>query len=91
MFSYQLDVLLEPGDAVLLISGSGNSPNLIKAAKLAKSKGAATLALLGFDGGKLQDMVDAALTVSSDQYGVIEDIHLSIGHILTFYLKQRAE
>jgi D-sedoheptulose 7-phosphate isomerase len=44
---------------------------------------------LGFDGGKLKDLVDAALVVPSDQYGVVEDLHLSISHIITFFLRQR--
>ncbi|MBI4345226.1 MAG: SIS domain-containing protein [Elusimicrobia bacterium] len=90
IFSRQLENLLGAGDVVLLISGSGNSPNLLKAAALARSRGAKTAALLGFDGGKLKGAVDLALLVSSDQYGVIEDLHMSIGHILTFFLKQRA-
>ena len=89
IFSRQLENVLAEGDVVLLISGSGNSPNLLKAAALAKARGAKTAALLGFDGGKLKGKVDLALLVSSDQYGVIEDLHMSIGHILTFYLKQR--
>jgi D-sedoheptulose 7-phosphate isomerase len=90
IFSRQLENLLEPGDLVILISGSGNSKNLIKAAEFARSKGAKTAALLGFDGGRLKDMVALSLIVNSDQYGVIEDLHMGIGHILTFYIKQRA-
>ena len=89
IFSRQLDNVLEKGDLVILISGSGNSPNLLKAAALAQSRGARTAALLGFDGGKLKGAVDLAVLVASDQYGVIEDFHLSICHILTFFLKQR--
>ncbi|MBI5200287.1 MAG: SIS domain-containing protein [Elusimicrobia bacterium] len=90
IFSRQLENVLGAGDVVLLVSGSGNSPNLLKAAALAKARGAKSAALLGFDGGKLKSKVDLALLVSSDQYGVIEDLHMSIGHILTFFLKQRA-
>lgn len=89
IFSRQLENVLERGDVVLLVSGSGNSPNLLKAAALAKERGARSAALLGFDGGKLKGMVDLALLVASDQYGVIEDLHMSIGHIVTFYLKQK--
>lgn len=89
IFSRQLENAVGKGDVVLLISGSGNSPNLLKAAAFAKARGARTAALLGFDGGKLKKAVDLAVLVPSDQYGVIEDLHLSIGHILTFYLKQR--
>jgi D-sedoheptulose 7-phosphate isomerase len=89
IFSRQLENLLEPGDLVILISGSGNSRNLIKAAEYARARGAKTAALLGFDGGRLKDMVALSVLIDSDQYGVIEDLHMGIGHILTFYLKQR--
>jgi D-sedoheptulose 7-phosphate isomerase len=89
IFSRQLENLLEPGDLLILITGSGNSPNLLKAAELARRRGARTAALLGFDGGRLKDLVQIKILVSSDQYGVIEDLHMSVGHILTFYLKQR--
>lgn len=89
VFSRQLENLLGPGDLVILVSGSGNSRNLVKAARLANARGALTVGLLGFDGGKLRSMVRIALVVPSDQYGVIEDLHMGIGHILTFYLKQR--
>ncbi len=88
-FSRQLENILNPGDLVILISGSGNSKNLIKACQLAKEKKAQTVGILGFDGGRLKTMVDLAITVPSSQYGVIEDMHMAIGHILTFYLKQR--
>jgi D-sedoheptulose 7-phosphate isomerase len=89
IFAYQLQGLVEEGDVAILISGSGNSPNLLRAAEVAKKAGATTAALLGFDGGLLKAKVDVAVHVPSVQYGVIEDLHMSIGHILTFYLKQR--
>lgn len=89
IFVRQMENLLEKGDLVLLISGSGNSPNVVKAARYAKKKGAFTVGLVGFAGGRLKRLVDIALHVPSDQYGVIEDIHMGVGHVLTFYLKQR--
>lgn len=89
IFSRQLENLLKPNDVLILVSGSGNSKNLLEAARLAKKRGALTVGLLGFDGGKLAGLVDVRLLVSSDQYGVIEDVHMGIGHILTFFLKQR--
>ncbi|MFA6317450.1 MAG: SIS domain-containing protein [Elusimicrobiota bacterium] len=88
IFVAKMESLLEPGDMALLISGSGNSANLIKAAKYARSRGARTVALLGFDGGRLKGLVDLHLLVPSDQYGVIEELHMGIGHILTFYVRQ---
>ncbi|MBI3551273.1 MAG: SIS domain-containing protein [Elusimicrobia bacterium] len=89
IFSRQLENLVEPGDLVILISGSGNSKNLLKAAELANARGAKTAALLGFDGGKLKALAGLCILLPCDQYGVIEDLHMGIGHILTFYLKQR--
>lgn len=88
-FSRQLENVVAKGDVVLLISGSGNSGNLLAAAKLARMRGARVVSLLGFDGGKLKSLSDEALLIPSDQYGVIEDLHMAVAHILTFYLKQR--
>lgn len=88
-FSRQLENVVAEGDVVLLISGSGNSANLVAAAKLARKRGARVVSLLGFDGGKLKSLSDEVLLIPSDQYGVIEDLHMSVAHILTFYLKQR--
>jgi len=88
-FSRQLENVVSTGDAVLLISGSGNSTNLISAAKLARRRGAKVISLLGFDGGRLKALSDEFLLIPSDQYGVIEDLHMAIAHILTFYLRQQ--
>lgn len=89
VFSRQLQNFVKKGDLVILVTGSGNSTNLLRAAALARKAGAKTAALLGFDGGKLMPKVDIPILVKSDQYGVIEDLHMSIGHIVAFYLKQR--
>jgi len=89
IFSRQLENFVERGDVVVLISGSGNSQNILKAAKLAKSKGAVTVSMTGFTGGKLRKFTDICFHVNSDQYGVIEDMHMAAGSILAFYLKQR--
>jgi len=89
LFSRQLQNLLNRGDLVVIISGSGNSPNVIKAAEYARKTGAKTIAMTGFTGGKLRQMADICLHVDSDQYGVIEDMHMAAGSILAFYLKQR--
>jgi len=88
-FSRQLENVVAAGDVVVLITGSGNSPNLLKAAKLSRGRGAKVIGLLGFDGGRLKAMCDESLLIPSDQYGVIEDMHMSVAHILTFYLKQK--
>jgi D-sedoheptulose 7-phosphate isomerase len=88
-FSRQLENVVAAGDLVLLISGSGNSPNLLRAAKLARARKAKVVGLLGFEGGKLKALCDEHLLIPSDQYGVIEDMHMAVAHILTFYLKQK--
>ncbi|MBI2789359.1 MAG: SIS domain-containing protein [Elusimicrobia bacterium] len=88
-FSRQLDNVVAKDDVVVLISGSGNSANLVAAARLARRRGARVVSLLGFDGGRLKSLSDEVLLIPSDQYGVIEDLHMSIAHVLTFYLKQR--
>lgn len=89
IFSRQLENVLSAGDVILLISGSGNSSNLLKAAELGRARGAKVLGLLGFDGGLLKSLCDDYILIGSDQYGIIEDLHMSIAHILTFYLKQK--
>jgi D-sedoheptulose 7-phosphate isomerase len=88
-FSRQLENVAAAGDVVILITGSGNSPNLLRAAEVSRARGAKVVGLLGFDGGKLKAACDECLLIPSDQYGVIEDMHMAVAHILTFYLKQK--
>lgn len=90
IFSAQLSILGKPSDGLLVISASGNSQNLINAVNEAKELGMKTLALLGFDGGKLRNICDHSILVATDigEYGVVEDIHLSICHNLTEALRQ---
>lgn len=88
-FSRQLENVVAAGDVVILVSGSGNSANVVRAAELARARGAKVVGLLGFDGGKLRALCDEALLIPSDQYGVIEDMHMAVAHVLTFYLKQK--
>ncbi len=89
VFVRQLENLLNRNDVVVIISGSGNSPNVIKAAEFAQKKDATVIGMTGFSGGKLRKMADICLHIESDQYGVIEDLHMAVGSILAFYLKQR--
>ncbi len=92
MFVQQLHSLVGSGDIVIGISGSGNSPNVIKAFMYAKQCGATTVGFLGYhSGGKAKAFVDYDITVKSSNYGIIEDIHMSLGHVLTTclsYLKR---
>ena len=87
-FSFQLRNLMNPGDLVVLISSSGNSPNIIEAAKFAKSGGAAVLGLSGFSGGKLKELADVSLHVDSDTYELVEDAHSFFCHAIVTACKR---
>ena len=84
-FAGQLENFATPGDVLVCISASGNSPNLIRAVELAYKHGVTSVALLGFDGGILKDMVHHAVCVSSEKgtYELVEDVHMAICHAIT--------
>lgn len=88
VFSEQLRNLANPGDLVIAITGSGNSPNIIEAVKTAKEMGVKVVGILGFDGGRVKDLVDACIIVLSNHYGYIEDVHTMLDHLITAYFKQ---
>ena len=85
VFSGQLENFAGPGDVFLAISASGSSENLIDAAELARRRGVITVALLGFDGGRLKDRVDEYLWLPTEQgeYGLVETGHSVLCDILT--------
>lgn len=89
VFAGPLKSQAAPGDVLILISGSGNSPNLLRAADAARSMGLQTIALLGQGGGRLRPLVDLAVVVPSDAYGPIEDAHLALNHLVTAYFIER--
>jgi D-sedoheptulose 7-phosphate isomerase len=89
MFAEQLQNLIHPGDVLIAISGSGNSPNVLRAIEYAQSQSAEVAALLGFDGGKAAELADLSVLVESHDYGVVEDAHLIINHILVEYFRER--
>jgi len=88
VFSEQLKTLLVPGDVVFAISASGNSPNVVKALEYANRAGAVTVALTGFDGGRLREIAGDHIHVSTPKgdYGPVEDLHLMLNHLITSYL-----
>ena len=84
MFVQQLRNYVQKGDVVIGITGSGNTPNVIKAFLYAKNAGAITVGILGFGtGGSARDLVDHSIVIKSSSYGIVEDLHLAINHILT--------
>jgi phosphoheptose isomerase len=90
VFVYQLQGVARPGDVLVTISSSGNSENVTRAIEWARSNGIHTIAMTGFDGGRTARLADVNLHVDGDNYGVIEDAHQSLMHILAQYIRQEA-
>jgi len=86
IFSRQLAYYVKPGDALLVVSSSGNSPNVVRACEFAKQRGIPTVAFTGFKGGKLSEIADHVVWVPVENYGMSEDTHQSLMHVLTQYL-----
>jgi D-sedoheptulose 7-phosphate isomerase len=84
----QFEQLARPGDALLCISGSGNSENVVQAAKFAKSNGYPVVVLVGRNGGRLSEFSDIELRVDSTDMQVLENTHLAVVHWLYKALAQ---
>ena len=89
VFLDQLKVHYRTGDKLIVISASGNSPNLVKAAQWFKEQGGTVMGWLGFDGGKLSEIVQIPLVVKTPkgEYAPVEDIHLIINHIIVTWMQ----
>lgn len=88
IFAEQLANLLEPGDVVIGISASGNSPNVINAVKLAQRSRASTVGLLGANGGQLKHMVDAYVLAPGQNIEQEEDAHMILAHVITRHMRE---
>ncbi|HBK42801.1 MULTISPECIES: SIS domain-containing protein [unclassified Polynucleobacter] len=86
IFSEQLAVLGQAGDLIICLSGSGNSPNIVKVLDQAKSMGIKTCAILGFSGGKAKALADISIHFPIDDMQIAEDMQLIVGHMLMQYL-----
>ena len=82
VFREQLIGQVGPGDVAIGISASGNSPNVLAAIAYAKERGAVTVGFIGFGGGRLKSMSDLNITISSHDYGPVEDMHLALEHLV---------
>ena len=82
VFSGQLASIMDKGDLLIAVSGSGNSPNIIKAVNTAREMGGKVLSLVGFDGGKLKPLSDHCIWVESNDMQLCEDLHLMFGHMV---------
>jgi D-sedoheptulose 7-phosphate isomerase len=82
IFIIQLKNLMKSGDLVIGISGSGNSMNVVKAMKYARDNGAITVAMCGYNGGKIKGIADIPIHINIDNMQVVEDMHLMVMHCL---------
>lgn len=90
IFSEQLAVLGEAGDLIICLSGSGNSPNILKVLDQARSMGIKSCAILGFTGGKAKTLADISIHFPIDDMQISEDMQLVVGHMLMQYLYSRS-
>ncbi len=89
VFKEQLVNFLEPGDIVIGLSASGNSPNVVNAVEYARTSGAVTAAVVGMGGGRLAELADHVIAISEDSYEEVEDVIVVVTHMLKMALKQR--
>ena len=87
VFTFQLSTMADAGDVLITISSSGDSENIVRAAQWAKSNKCLVIAMTGFDGGRSSKLAHINLHVESDNYGVIEDTHQSLMHILAQFIR----
>lgn len=88
VFAEQISTLAGRSDGVVLLSVSGTSPNIVAAARAARTVGATVVALTGARGHGMRRLADLAVVVPSDDYRVVEDVHLAISHMITAYLSE---
>lgn len=89
IFAEQLQNFAVSGDVALAISGSGNSPNVLRGLEAARSHGVRTVGLTGFEGGKMKSLCDVCIILPSDNMQIIEDFHLSVTHAIFSVIRQR--
>ena len=88
VFVEQLRNFASAGDVLIAISGSGNSPNVLKAVELANERGLTTVGWTGFDGGRLATIVDLSIVVGSHHMGRVEDVHVILMHLVCYYFME---
>lgn len=89
VFSFQLSMKACSGDILVAISASGNSPNIISAIKKAKDLNMSVIAFVGFNGGEAAKLADMVLHVKENNYGIIEDCHQCLMHILAQHIREK--
>jgi len=89
VFEFQLSSLAAPGDVLVAISSSGSSPNIVAALKWAEANKVASILMSGFSGGAGRELANISLHVEAHNYGVVEDVHQSLMHILAQFARQK--
>ena len=89
IFAQQLQNFVVPGDVTFAISGSGNSPNVLRGLEVARHHGSRTIGLTGFEGGKMKAMCDICLILPSNNMQLVEDLHLGVTHAMFSVIRQR--
>jgi D-sedoheptulose 7-phosphate isomerase len=82
VYAEQLKNLMDPGDLVIVVTGSGNSPNVVRALEYANEAGGVTLAICGYDGGKVKKIAQHSLWIPSMDMQICEDLHFVFGHMV---------
>ncbi len=86
IFSTQISVLSNPDDLLLVLSGSGNSPNILEAIKTAKEKGMKTYGVLGYSGGQAKSILDTPIHFNVNDMQISEDLQMVVAHIVSQWL-----
>lgn len=86
VFARQIEMIGRAGDVLIAISSSGNSPNILAAVAAARTAGMTTIGMSGFEGGGLRETADIALHVATANYGIVEDAHQVLCHVLAQYI-----
>jgi D-sedoheptulose 7-phosphate isomerase len=86
IFSAQIRTFCKPGDLLIVLSGSGNSPNILKAVEAARELGVQTFGILGYSGGKAKALVDTPIHFAVDDMQIAEDLQLVVGHMIMQWL-----
>lgn len=90
VFSFPLKLQARDGDILFVVSSSGNSENIVRALATAADMGLTTIAMTGFSGGRARALANISIHVESENYGVIEDVHQSLMHVMAQYIRHRA-
>lgn len=91
IFAFQLESAVREGDVLIVISASGNSPDLVKACAVAKEHKASIIALSGFGGGKICNGADVSFVTDMTSYERIEDLHMMILHLFVCWCKENQD